>query len=83
MDKRFIEDLKIFIKNRESFRIGVRGICVDVRWDRSTMTWIVDIPRAFVSLRTSAIGFDETEEHLVMRNMGMLCLHEFSLVKRI
>jgi hypothetical protein len=76
-----LDRLKFAIANKRRFTLGQRGIAVSFRFEERNNAWKVSIFRAQVYLLVDRLGFDEPEEHLILRNAGFIDLNEYNVVK--
>ena len=76
-----LDRLKFAIANKRRFTMGQRGIAVSFRFEDRNNAWKVSIGRAQVYLLVDKLGFDEPEEHLILKNFGFIDLNEYLVVK--
>lgn len=81
MNQRTLEKLKDAIVNKRCFTLGQRGINISFRFEDRNNAWKIGIGRAQVYLLVDKLGFDEPEEHLILKNLGFVDLNEYDVIR--
>ena len=66
LDPELFDKIENCINGRQDFRIGGRGIAVDVRCQRVTNIYIVDVPRASVEIHAYDVRLDRDDPALLL-----------------
>ena len=87
LDPELLDDIENCINGRQDFRIGGRGICINVIYLEAAKTYVATVPRAFVEIHASDVRLGREAASLTFYDRGLpiavIDLLEYTKVTKI